>query len=308
MAGGGCAAAAMTQGRPGPTASRVLILAPHPDDEIVACGIAAMRARAAGSRVFVLYLTTGVPDPAPFWPWRRHYAAAVQRRRAEAVEAAAVLGLETAAFRTAPARRLRFDLDRAADDVVTEVNRCRADAIWVCAFEGAHQDHDAANALAAMSSGARPVWEFAAYNFAGRRVRSNRFADPRGGEGTIDGTAEEIRRKQAALARYRSERGNLGHVGASSEEFRPLQSRDYGAPPHSGRLFRERFHWVPFRHPRVDFDPSRDVYRDIAAWASARQANRTPVFGDGPSDEAGEADRQFADPLDEPERQRGFQR
>ena len=40
---------------------RILILAPHPDDEIVACGIAALRARAAGARVFVLYLTTGIP-------------------------------------------------------------------------------------------------------------------------------------------------------------------------------------------------------------------------------------------------------
>ena len=45
-------------------AGRVLILAPHPDDEIVACGIAASRAIAAGARVFVLHLTTGVPPGA----------------------------------------------------------------------------------------------------------------------------------------------------------------------------------------------------------------------------------------------------
>jgi hypothetical protein len=24
-------------------------------------------------------------------------------------------------------------------------------------------------------------------------------------------------------------------------------------------LFRERFHWVPFRHPRIDFDRSADI-------------------------------------------------
>jgi LmbE family N-acetylglucosaminyl deacetylase len=32
-------------------ARRILVRAPHPDDEIVACGIAALRARAAGARV-----------------------------------------------------------------------------------------------------------------------------------------------------------------------------------------------------------------------------------------------------------------
>ena len=42
-------------------APRVLILAPHPDDEVVACGLATIRARAAGTPVFVLYLTSGVP-------------------------------------------------------------------------------------------------------------------------------------------------------------------------------------------------------------------------------------------------------
>src|SRR5690349_16650698 len=46
---------------------RILVLAPHPDDEIVACGIAALRARAAGARVFVLYLTTGVPAREALW-------------------------------------------------------------------------------------------------------------------------------------------------------------------------------------------------------------------------------------------------
>ena len=48
---------------------RALVLAPHPDDEIVACGITALRARQAGIRVLVLYLTTGVPAPEALWPW-----------------------------------------------------------------------------------------------------------------------------------------------------------------------------------------------------------------------------------------------
>src|SRR5207248_11709010 len=96
-------------------ARRILVLAPHPDDEIVACGIAALRARAAGAQVFVLYLTTGVPAPEAFWPWqRRGHAARLSRRRAEARVAAALFGMESTGSLDHPSRRLRHHLDAAA--------------------------------------------------------------------------------------------------------------------------------------------------------------------------------------------------
>src|SRR4051812_3700516 len=190
-------------------AGRVLILAPHPDDEIVACGIAASRAIASGARVFVLHLTTGVPSEAAQWRWRRpRYPELVRRRQEEALAVARRLGAEIVGLRDTEARRLRFDLDAASADIEAAIARCGAEAIWVPAFEGAHQDHDAANALAAPASaataGAVPVWEFAAYNFAGGRVRSNCFADQRGGEITISGSAAETEAKRAALACYKS--------------------------------------------------------------------------------------------------------
>ena len=161
---------------------RVLILAPHPDDEIVACGLSAWRAGQEGARVFVLYLTTGVPPCETLWRWRRAgYAARTARRREEAEAAAALLRLEPAGFLDIPARRLRFHLDEAAGAIDRALASTRASELWVTAFEGAHQDHDAANALAARVRERLPVWEFAAYNYAGGRVRANRFADARGG-------------------------------------------------------------------------------------------------------------------------------
>jgi len=88
-------------------ARRILILAPHPDDEIVACGTAAMRAVATGAQVFVLYLTTGVPPAADLWPWRRkEHTARVARRRAEAEASAALIGLKPIRFLGWPSRRL----------------------------------------------------------------------------------------------------------------------------------------------------------------------------------------------------------
>jgi LmbE family N-acetylglucosaminyl deacetylase len=256
--------------------SRVLILAPHPDDEIVACAITASRAIAVGARVFVLYLTTGVPPERTLWPWRRpSYGERVWRRQEEALGVSRLLGVEIVGLRDTAARCLRFDLDAAFSDIAAAIARCGAEAIWVPAFEGAHQDHDAANALAASVAGTARVWEFAAYNFAGGRVRSNSFAGERGGEIAISGTAAEAEVKRAALASYASERRNLRHIAAEREACRPLPAHDYGRPPHAGRLFRERFHWVPFRHPGVDFDPSAEIYRDLTAWISARRPRRS---------------------------------
>jgi LmbE family N-acetylglucosaminyl deacetylase len=269
-------------------ARRILVLAPHPDDEIVACGIAASRALMAGARVFVLYLTTGVPEPAALWPWQRGgYEARVRRRRDEALTAAAFSRLDPVLFRDTPSRCLRFELDRAAADLDRMVADCRADALWVPAFEGGHQDHDAANALAAGFAGRLPIWEFAAYNFVGGRVRANRFAAARDGDIAIDATDSEAERKRQALGCYPSEQGNLRHVGAVHEACRRLPAHDYGARPHPGRLFRERFHWVPLRHPRVDFTPSAEIYRDIGGWASARRPDRAAVLGNRPGGEPG---------------------
>ncbi|MBV9150328.1 MAG: PIG-L family deacetylase [Alphaproteobacteria bacterium] len=290
-------------------ARRILLLAPHPDDEIVACGIAASRAGAAGARVCVLYLTTGVPAPEALWPWQRAgHAARVSRRRAEAHAAAALLELEAVRFLDCPSRQLRHHLDATAAEVERALAECAADALWVTAFEGAHQDHDAANALASRFRDRVSVCEFAAYNFAGGHVRSNHFPDRRGGDVTIELSAGEAALKKKALACYASERGNLRHVGVARESWRPLPRYDYGAPPHAGRLFRERFHWVPFRHPRVDFDRSAPVYEKVGGWVSARDAHAQLPFGNRPGGEPRQADGEFAGALDEAERQRGLGR
>jgi LmbE family N-acetylglucosaminyl deacetylase len=281
---------------------RILILAPHPDDEVVACGVAALRACAASVRVFVLYLTTGVPPRETQWRWRRSaYQVAVQRRRAEARAAAAVLGIEPLRFRETPARRLRGDLASASAEVIGALAICEADSLWVPAFEGAHQDHDAANALAAGFADWLPVWEFAAYHFAHGRTSANEFIDRQPGEMTIAASAWEAQRKHDALRRYASERGNLRQNGVTHEAGRLLPRQDYGMPPHAGRLFRERYHWVPFRHPRVDFDASAEIYRDLGRWASAGAADDVAPLDDRPGDQPGQADCEFAGAFDKPE-------
>lgn len=257
---------------------RILILAPHPDDEVVACGIAARRARFAGAKIFALYLTTGVPPRDALWRWQRGgYDGRVARRRGEALAVAEFLGFEPVEFLEIPSRQLLPHLDAAASAFGRALRATSATELWVPAFEGAHQDHDAANALAARQRGRLPVWEFAAYNYADDKTRSNRFADARGGVIELHLDRDEAALKRQVLAIYASERGNLAHIRGAEEAYRPLPRHEYAAPPHPGTLFRDRFHWVPFRHPRIDFTPSAEIYPALGRWHAARALDIAPV-------------------------------
>src|SRR5207302_9133246 len=130
-------------------------------------GIGALRARAAGARVFVLYLTTGVPVREALWPWQRSgHAARLSSRRTEARVAAALFGLEPIGSLDHPSRQLRNHLDSTAAEIGRAIMEHAIEALWVPAFEGAHQDHDAAHALAAHFSDILPASELAAHNFA----------------------------------------------------------------------------------------------------------------------------------------------
>jgi LmbE family N-acetylglucosaminyl deacetylase len=250
---------------------RILILAPHPDDEIVACGIAARRARSEGARLSVLYLTTGVPPRELLWHWRRRSRDAhVARRCDEALAASTLFGFEPAGFLDIASRQLLQHLDQATAAVDRALGATSAQCLWVTAFEGAHQDHDAANAIAASFRDRMPVWEFAAYNFSDGKVCSNRFIDARGGVIELKLNREEAALKRRALALYASERGNLAHIKIREEAYRPLPRHDYTAPPHPGKLFRERFQWVPLGHPRIDFTPSADIYTRLGRWTGAQ--------------------------------------
>ncbi len=225
-----------------------------------------------------LDLTHGCPPRGAFWPWRRFgYAKRVARRRAEAEKTSKLLGFARLADDDLPARRLAQNLDAQFRRALKAVHAHKIDTLWVPAYEGAHADHDAANAIAGALCRTLPAlraWEFAEYNNAGGRLASNEFPVANGTETTIAPDNEDDGRwKSSVLACYVSERANLANVAdrrVFRETFRPLPAHDYTKPPHGGRLFYERFHWLPFRHPRIDFTRSGEVSAAIAAFLARR--------------------------------------
>ena len=79
---------------------RVIVVAPHPDDEVLGAGGVIQQALSAGADVRVVYLTNGDHNQIAFKLYKhalhlnaREYLAFGERRRTEAIRAAALLGL-----------------------------------------------------------------------------------------------------------------------------------------------------------------------------------------------------------------------
>lgn len=248
---------------------RILVLIPHPDDEVVGCAAAILRARAQGAEAFGHFLTTGIPAAEVLWAWQSHRRR-VRRRRKEAEKAAALLGLQAVGFEDVPTRGLKDTMAETSERITAAVSQHNPDTIWAPAYEGGHTDHDVTNFLASTFRERLAVWEFSEYNYAGGRARSQEFPATNGSEQAITLTLDERERKQKLLRLYQSEQKNLGLIRTAQEVFRPLAAYDYSRPPHEGKLFYERFQWVPFRHPRVDFTKPEEVCAAIRRFHEGR--------------------------------------
>jgi N-acetylglucosamine malate deacetylase 1 len=132
-----------------PGRAKVIVLAPHMDDEVLGCGGTMARHASAGSVVHVIFLTDGrrggggmkSPDGAAM---RTQEVVAI--RKAEAQRAAQVLGVGTLTFLDAEDSRLSSDTQigmRLREILVGE----EPDIVYLPFFMEAHPDHRAANTV-----------------------------------------------------------------------------------------------------------------------------------------------------------------
>lgn len=249
---------------------RILILVPHPDDEIVACGATLGRAKTEGAEIYALYLTHGCIDAATLWPWqRKKHKNFVATRRAEAHKVADFLEITPIGWSSRSARHLWNELPQVYGEIQTAITAHDIDQLWVPAYEGGNPDHDGLNAVGKLFAQQISVLEFAEYNFSGGKTRSQEFPHPNGTEQIVTLTSAEQNKKRAALTLYKSEQQNLNYVDVQRECYRPLAIYDYNCPPHEGPLWYARFQWVPFRHPRVDFTKPSEVSAAITAFLNS---------------------------------------
>jgi LmbE family N-acetylglucosaminyl deacetylase len=207
--------------------TRLLVVAPHPDDETLATGVLIQRVLAAGGTVHVLLLTDGDNNPWPQrWLERRWWIGArarerwAHRRRGEFAAALRELGIPGGGSTALgwPDQGLTRLVGRALTASTTVLGEVLATfaptLVAMPALDDRHPDHSAAHVLMRLAldaSAARPaIWLYRVHGTSGADVSS--IACP----ASVDMAA----RKQAALAHHASQ------LALSGQRMQRLAARE----------------------------------------------------------------------------------
>jgi len=217
--------------------TRLLVVAPHPDDETLGCGLLIQQVLAAGGTVRVLLLTDGDNNP---WPQRyierrvRLSEAARRRwgaqRRDEAVRAVAQLGLPVAALETMGwpdmglTTKLRDDAHGAMAAMRTILRAFDPNLICCPDLSDRHPDHSAAHVLCRLALAGLESWPAVlAYPVHGHAEAS---AYPI----LIDAGPEQSQRKLQALAEHQTQMvlsgARLRRLALSPERYMRVGGQD----------------------------------------------------------------------------------
>ncbi len=193
--------------------ARLVVVAPHPDDEVLACAGLLLRARAAGWPVLVVAMTGGERSHGNATPGRR--ARLARQRRHEQRRSVQALGLAPSALRPlhlpdgGVAQRQAM-LERRLVQLFEP-----GDTVVVTSTWDGHPDHEAAG-HAARAAAARvgcALWKAPVWLWHWARPGSPGPAWARLGQLGLDATA--LARKRCALRRHRSQRQARGAAGAA---------------------------------------------------------------------------------------------
>jgi N-acetylglucosamine malate deacetylase 2 len=243
----GISASELITAPPGPA----LIIAAHPDDEVIGAGALLSRLHCAD----VLHITDGAPrkgdftHKAGFAGWSE-YAAERQR---EAAAALALLGRDTVRVQclAIPDQEATSNIARLARrlaELLTDYS-----FVVTHAYEGGHPDHDAttlsvhAACCLIKECGIDPpsLLEMTGYHgWGGQTVRGVFIPHPDAGSvAALMLTRAECDLKRRMFACHATQRTMLTHFSLEVESFRSAPRYDFLAPPHRGVLLYERHCW-----------------------------------------------------------------
>jgi len=222
-----------------------LILAAHPDDEVIGAAGALMRLR---TRASVVHVTDGAPRNLEDavragFSTAEGYARARRRESQEALSL--VEGVKLLDNLEIPDQSACRRLPELVLRLIDLLKATRPAVVLTHAFEGGHPDHDAvafAASYATRTCGV-PLLEMSGYFDDGHGLATGRFARSDGPAFIHHLTPGEATLKQRMLACFRTQAETLAQFGTRVECYRPAPAYDFARPPNDGRAFYDRFNW-----------------------------------------------------------------
>lgn len=113
---------------------RVLVIAPHPDDEVIGCGGTILKSLASGEQVFLCVVTTAYP---PGWDEKT-----IEIKKNERMKASKLLGIKKSFFLDLPTTKLdTLPQNELNKKISTCVNKVKPDVVFTSYWGDSHSDH-----------------------------------------------------------------------------------------------------------------------------------------------------------------------
>lgn len=141
---------------PVPAAQRVLVLAPHMDDETIGCGGALRQHLAAGASVDVVFLTDGAEGFEHDERQRLTHDDRCAIRRRESEAACAVLGVSATHYLDLPDGRSRIE-PTVVEAFLSLLDKVAPDIVYLPFLTDSHHDHRTCNALLLEAARTQPA-------------------------------------------------------------------------------------------------------------------------------------------------------
>jgi Uncharacterized proteins, LmbE homologs len=223
--------------------TRLLVVAPHPDDETIATGLLIQQVLAAGGEVRILLLTAGDNNPWPQrWLERRVWIGAADRQRwgrrrhQELLQALHCLGVPTPALQTlgwpdmGVTDMLLHATATAVPMLAAAIDQFRPDLIALPALDDRHPDHGSAHVLVRLALAERLAGQLDPPRLLAYLVHGHAH-----GNGFIEirGSAAQAANKRNALAAHRSQMAlsskRLHRLAAMPERYLDLSAIPTGS-------------------------------------------------------------------------------
>lgn len=184
---------------------QILVLSPHPDDDVLGCGGSIAKYTVAGHEVSVVYLTSGGSGD-PKIPEKK----LMRIREKEAKASASILGVKNTFFLHLPDGYLEFNKEFLLRLIKT-AREVQPDIVYIPQAEERHRDHRVANELC-LEAAKRAGW--GAFQEAGtpwnvKTILEYEVWNPMNDWNYVEDITNHMKKKLEALQAHKSQLKNL---------------------------------------------------------------------------------------------------